>query len=371
MRTGYDAKRAFHNLSGLGNYSRNIITLMSRYYPSDEYYLYTPGIRENTGQFLPSGAILRTPETFLSKKFGSVWRSVCLAKSLQKDRIDIYHGLSNELPLKIKGTGVRSVVTIHDLIFIRFPELYNRIDRNIYRRKVNYAVRTADRTIAISEQTKRDIIEFTNIKPEKISVIYQSVDPAFGKKSDSRHLSSIRDRYNLPADFMLYVGTIEKRKNLLNVVRAMVEGRVDLPLVVIGRETEYASEVHAYIRKHDVRNVLFLKNVPSDDLPSIYQLAILFVYPSSYEGFGIPVLEAITSGIPVIAGKGSCLEETGGPDSVYVDPLDIGELSVQIKRLAGDEHLRRTMVEKGKRFAEQFSGENTTRKLHELYESLI
>ena len=174
MRIGYDAKRAFHNLSGLGNYSRNIITLMSRFYPANEYYLYTPGIRENTGQFLPSGAILRTPETFLSKKFGSVWRSVCLAKWLQKDRIDIYHGLSNELPLNIKGTGVRSVVTIHDLIFIRFPELYNRIDRNIYRQKVNYAVRIADRTIAISEQTKRDIVEFTNIKPEKVSVIYQS-----------------------------------------------------------------------------------------------------------------------------------------------------------------------------------------------------
>ncbi len=154
------------------------------------------------------------------------------------------------------------------------------------------------------------------------------------------------------------------------MVRAIHEGGIGLPLVVIGRETEYAAEVRTYIARHGMTGVIFLKNIPNRDLPVIYQLALLFLYPSSFEGFGLPVLEAISSGVPVIAGKGSCLEETGGPDSVYVDPLNIEELSLQIKKLAGDEQLRMRMVEKGKTFAGQFSEERTTRKLVELYESL-
>ncbi len=183
MRIGYDAKRAYYNFSGLGNYSRNIIQLMCRYYPANDYYLYTPGIREGTGDFPPEGVTLRTPSTIFTKKFTSLWRTAGLSKELAGDRLDLYHGLSNELPLNIARTGIRSVVTIHDLIFIRFPGLYPRIDRGIYKQKLRYAVKTADRIIAISEQTRRDLMEYAGASAAKISVVYQSCNPAFREKA--------------------------------------------------------------------------------------------------------------------------------------------------------------------------------------------
>ncbi len=371
MRIGYDAKRAFHNFSGLGNYSRNVISLMSSHYPANDYLLYTPSPRQDVPLFLPEQAVIRTPENLFSRTFSSYWRSVLLAGIAAKDRLDIFHGLSNELPVRISGTGIRSVVTIHDLIFMRFPELYHRIDRTIYRQKINHAVKVADRIIAASEQTKRDIIRYTQTKPEKISVVYQSCDPAFRAPPGETVLTGTRKKYRLPDNYILYVGTIEKRKNLLNLVMALRKSGSDLPLIVIGRETDYAARVHAYIEKHQMTNISFLQNVPSTDLPALYAMAMIFVYPSSFEGFGIPVLEAITSGVPVIAGKGHCLEETGGPGSVYVDPGDITALAGAIIELAGNEEQRKRMAAEGRRFSEQFSEENTTRELNKVYESVV
>ncbi|HYW95208.1 MAG TPA: glycosyltransferase family 1 protein [Bacteroidales bacterium] len=371
MRTGFDAKRAFYNFSGLGNYSRNIISLLNRFYPDDDQVLYTPGTGEVRPGFPPPGACVKIPQGFLANTFKSYWRSVGLTKQLENDGIEIYHGLSNELPAGIQHQKVASVVTVHDLIFIRFPELYHRIDRNIYRKKITHALKSASRIVAISEQTKRDIIEYTGTPATKINVVYQSCNPSFIPESSPHIREAVKLKYDLPDTYLLYVGTIEKRKNLLTIVRALHQGRIGLPLVVIGRETSYAALVHDYITKYQVPGIRFLKNVPNTDLPPIYQQAMLFIYPSSFEGFGIPVLEALNSGVPVIAGKGSCLEETGGPHSVYVDPLDTDNMAHEIKRLSGDEPLRRKMVEKGKQFAVQFSEENTTRTLHELYESLL
>ena len=340
-------------------------------YPSHSYFLYAPRVRDDVEKFPPDPIQVRTPQSLFDRKFRSYWRTAKISGLIRGDRLDIYHGLSNELPLKISGTGVHSVVTIHDLIFIRFPELYHRIDRNIYRLKLNYAVRSAEMIIAISEQTKRDIVEFTGTAPEKISVVYQSCNPAFGIDLSLPDKRDVLKKYGLPENYILYVGTIEKRKNLLSIVEALHDYPIDIPLIVIGREKEYAAEVRSYIEKHRMKNITFLKNVPSSDLPAIYQQAMLFVYPSSFEGFGIPVLEAISSGVPVIAGRGSCLEETGGPASVYVDPLDTENLGYEIDRIAGDENLRLKMTEAGRQFAKQFSEEMTTEKLNRIYESLI
>jgi glycosyltransferase involved in cell wall biosynthesis len=371
MKIGYDAKRAFLNFSGLGNYSRNIISLVSRYYPSDEIRLYTPRTGRIIPDFPPEASIVHQPRSFWARRFPSLWRTAGLTADLKKDKTDIFHGLSNELPLNIEKSGIRSVVTIHDLIFIRYPELYNRIDRNIYVKKLKYAVKAADRIIAASEQTKKDIIEFTGADNKKISVVYQSCDPSFLTRPDDSVLNAVRTKYNLPEQFMLYVGTIEKRKNLLSVLMAMHEMNIGKPLVVIGKETAYASEVYEFIRKNRIENIHFLKGIPSGELPAIFRLAVLFVYPSSFEGFGIPVLEALNSEVPVIAGMGSCLEETGGPLSIYIDPADTRKLGKEILRVLNDESLRMRMINAGLKHAENFTGELTTRKLHELYESLL
>ena len=160
MKIAYDAKRAFRNYSGLGNYSRTVINAMSKYFPENQYCLYTPRTGYNYNDFPPKDAKIISPEKMLDKKFSSYWRSYKIHLSLLQEKIDIYHGLSHELPVHIKKSGAKSIVTIHDLIFFRYPELYKRIDRSIYKKKYKHAVNVADKILAISQQTKRDITSF-------------------------------------------------------------------------------------------------------------------------------------------------------------------------------------------------------------------
>jgi glycosyltransferase involved in cell wall biosynthesis len=202
-------------------------------------------------------------------------------------------------------------------------------------------------------------------------VAYQSCNQAYLIKADENKKLEVKAKYSLPKKYLLYVGTIEERKNLLTIVKALHEGRIDIPLLVIGRETPYASEVKSYIENKRMKNIHFLKNIPNEDLPVIYQMSEIFIYPSSFEGFGIPVLEALNSGVPVIAGKGSCLEETGGESSVYINPLDSGELAESIVRIVNSPDLRNKMISAGYIHAEKFSQENTINELNKVYEALI
>jgi glycosyltransferase involved in cell wall biosynthesis len=371
MRIGFDAKRAFYNYAGLGNYSRNIISQLVRYFPDNEYILYSPGKKFFNDSFPPADIQTISPKKFLHKKLPSYWRSFHLSQQINKDQINVYHGLSNELPSKINQFKGKSVVSIHDLIFIHYPELYKKIDRNIYHKKFSYAAEKADRVIAISQQTKTDLINLFNTREEKIEVVYQSCNPAFSIQKTDIELHEIRNTYNLPKEFILYVGTIEKRKNLLKLVQALHKGNISIPLVAVGKETEYTKLVHQYIAKNNLKNIQFFSFVPNSDLPGLYQLANLFIYPSSYEGFGIPILEALNSGVPVIAGKGSCLEETGGPNSLYINPYDLEAFSHAIKTALEDNDLRKKMIGKGKEFALNFTENKTSQNLFRVYESLL
>ncbi len=185
MRIGFDAKRAFSNNTGLGNYSRDAIRVLSIFYTDNKYFLYTPKAKENNRlTFLndSTNTFVRTPQSLLNKALKSYWRSKSIVRDLFTNKIDIYHGLSHELPIGIEKTNIKTVVTIHDLIFKRFPRNYRSIDRKTYDIKYKYAVKHADLTIAISEQTKQDIVEFYKINPENIKVIYQSCHENFRKE---------------------------------------------------------------------------------------------------------------------------------------------------------------------------------------------
>ncbi len=371
MRIGYDAKRAFKNFSGLGNYSRTLITQMKIHFPENEYFLYTsripgPGLKDLTENAPP-----RYPQSTLGKSIPSLWRSYGISQDIQQDKIDVYHGLSNELPLGIGKTGAKSVVTVHDLIFLRFPELYKPVDRFLYRKKLEYCVENADHIIATSEQTRNDLLDFVAADQYKISVVYQPCNPIFKNRPEEGDKEKIRQTYNLPSSYLLYVGTIEKRKNLLSIIRALHEENIQIPLVVVGKETAYAKKVHQYIEEKGVKNILFLKNVPNQHLPVLYHMAKIFIYPSEFEGFGIPVLEAVTSGVPVIAGKGSCLEETGGVGSRYIDPEDIESIGDTIRELLDNPDVRENMIEKGLQHAEHFNGKTIAQQLNYIYDSLL
>jgi|TARA_B110000977_G_scaffold58567_1_gene79627 glycosyltransferase involved in cell wall biosynthesis len=374
MKIGFDAKRFFLNSTGLGNYSRDLVRGVLEEEKDNDYFLYTTGGEiDLKTKFLKNHSNIKivTP-TGIYKKMKSYWRSVRLEKQLLKDGVEVFHGLSHEIPKKNKLSKIKYVVTIHDLIFLRFPENYNRIDREIYKKKVEYACTTADKIIAISEQTKRDLMEFLKVPSHKIEVIYQSCAASFHHISDYRYRHLVQKKYNLPENYILYVGTIEKRKNLATLVEAIGKSNTQLPLVAIGKQTDYTKEVMDMIDKYKLGNqVALLQNVTFLDLPSIYQSANLFVYPSLFEGFGIPVLEALYSKTPVIAATGSCLEEAGGPNSIYVDPKNSDELAQQIDRVIENGELQLEMKEKGFEYAQNFNSQKQAKAVLEVYEKLV
>jgi glycosyltransferase involved in cell wall biosynthesis len=370
MKIGYDAKRLFLNNTGLGNYSRWLVKNMAQNYPDNEYFLYTPKVKANNRlSFLNNYSSIKTV-TPKSKLFTSWWRSKGVVNDLLHDRINIYHGLSHELPTGIKQSGIKTVVTVHDLIFMRLPDSFGWINRRIYTAKVSYACKIADKIIAISQKTKDDLVELLNVDAGKIEVIYQGIDPIFNSPQSAAQKEAVIVKYNLPGKFLLSVGTIETRKNLLLIAKALTH--IDnIPLVVVGRPTKYLNEVKQFLTDRKLTGrVIFLHDVTFNELPAFYQLASIFIYPSRYEGFGLPVLEAISSGTPVIAATGSCLEEAGGPDSLYVDPDDENDLAQKINRIFADENLRQIMIAGGKQHAARFENIKLTAQLMQLYNNI-
>jgi glycosyltransferase involved in cell wall biosynthesis len=371
MIIGFDAKRAFYNSSGLGNYSRTIINTLASQHSEHQYLLYTPGNPDRIGFNPPANTILRYPESFYDKFFKSYWRSFGIIKQLHKDNLNLFHGLSNELPKNIANTRIKSVVTIHDLIFKRYPELYKPVDRQIYDIKSRYSCGTSDKIIAISKQTKQDILEFYNINETKVEVIYQSCNPIFYNALDDEAKSIIAKKHKLPESFILSLGTIEERKNLLNIVKAMNIGQIDIPLIVIGRHTDYIHQVKAYISENNLEELVFFHHhIPTEDLPAIYQLASLFIYPSVFEGFGLPILESLNSGTPVITSKSGCFPEAGGKFSSYVDPFNPEEIAEAIVKILSDSILASKMTKEGKIHALNFREELIADKLIKIYQSL-
>jgi len=369
MKIGYDGKRAANNLTGLGNYSRSLIEHLAHQFPLNQYLVYSPKVKQakQIDTFFEKENI----ELKLPQNGGFLWRSLNILKDLARDEIQIYHGLSHEIPFAIQHTRIKSIVTIHDLIFLRFPQYYKFIDRKLYEWKSKSACKRANKIIAISEKTKADIIDLYGIHPKKIEVIYQSCDDSFKTPLPKETLSRIKAAYKLPEKYILNVGTIEERKNLKLAVQALKEISEDFKLVVIGKQTAYFKTVEKEIDKLGLKNrIIFLKDIPFADLPGIYQMANIFVYPSFYEGFGIPIIEALYSGVPVVAATGSCLEEAGGPNSLYISPNDAKGLAVAMNKIIENPQLQKEMKEKGLEFVQKFNSHIVTQQLMDCYLSL-
>ena len=334
--------------------------------------MYTPKVRTNFHpDFLHdlNNTEIRLPAAATSKIF---WRSKGIIQDLKRDQIQLYHGLSQELPLGIKKSGIKTVVTIHDLIYLKYPSYFNLIDRNIYEWKARNACKNADLVIAVSEQTKADLIHYFHLPPQKIKVVYQGCDQVFRQQRNEGVKEALRAKYQIPEKFILNVGTVETRKNLLVIAKALKNIPNEVSLVVVGRQTNYAEIVKKYLVKEALQSrVLFLTDVSFEDLPAIYQLAKVFVYPSCYEGFGIPIVEALCSGTPVIAATGSCLEEAGGPNSIYIDPDDDASFARQINLILQNESLQIEIKTKGLQYAEQFQEKNIAQNLMNVYQQAL
>lgn len=368
MRIGFDAKRAFTNKTGLGNYSRFILDSLLHYEQNDEYRAYTPKNKLKLFSDFPENLVCQ-PESFLNKKLSAYWRYSTITNQLRKNQIDVFHGLSNEIPQGLAKANIASVVTIHDLIFEKLPSHFKAIDRAIYRHKFKSACKRADAIVAISEQTKHDLMDIYQVEREKIKVIYQDCNPVFKIDVETQKRLEIRKLYRINGPYILCVGTIEERKNQLRLTQAFAQIKnKDFKLILIGRSTHYTQEIRSFITANKMEDkVLILENVPTEHLPALYQEAEIFAYISIYEGFGIPILEALNSGTPVIAAKGSCLEEAGGPGGLYADPYDIEEVSAQLQKLIDDSELRQSLVKLGKLHMEKFTGPRVASQLSALY----
>jgi len=370
MKIAFDAKRAFYNNTGLGNYSRNTIRQLSTYYPQNEYLLYTPSTSKSIKFERALNTKIITPFSFTGKLFKSYWRSYLINSQINYEKPDIYHGLSNELPYGINGQKrTKAIVTIHDLIFKRFPTLYKAADRKIYDRKFKYAAEVADTVIAVSQQTANDLQEFYKINSEKIRVVYQGCNPVFYNMVDDKTKSEIKNKFNLPSEFILYIGTIEERKNLLRIVKAICDNNIKMSLVVIGRKTKYFEIVNEFILNNKLeKQIIFIENLLNTELPTFYQLAKAFVYPSIFEGFGIPILEALASGTPVITSEGSCFGEAAGSNSLFVNPNIVESIADGINKVLESKELRVNMIIEGRKHALKFTEDKVAKNLMKVYE---
>lgn len=382
IKIGFDAKRAYHNGTGLGHYSRTLIRSLAEYYPENEYYLFNPKPSSLFSIKAPQVHEQR-PEGWWDKLFPSLWRSSGVRKDLKKKGIQLYHGLSHEIPMGIEFTGIPSVVTMHDLIHERYPEQYNKLDVEIYSRKFRHACSHATRIIAISEQTKRDIMDFYGTPKEKIRVCYQSCNEGFTQTVSEAEKQRVKQLYQLPDRFFLYVGSLIERKNLLSIARALplLQKEAALPLVVIGEGESYKEKVKAFLAGAGLtRQVIFMSENPTartapgyrtaSDFPAIYQQATAMIYPSSFEGFGIPVLETLWSRIPVITSNVSCLPEAGGPGAFYVDPLSPEQIAAAMTRILTDSTAVQQSIATGYLHAQKFTRKACAEKVMELYREI-
>jgi glycosyltransferase involved in cell wall biosynthesis len=297
-----------------------------------------------------------------------------MTTDLQGNKVGIYHGISNELPFNIHRTRIKTVVTIHDLIFLKHTEQYPWIDRQIYKAKTKYAAKHADAIIAVSRETKQDLIEIYRVPEKKINVIYPSVDEKFYDKVSEEAKATVMRKYKLPAKYILNVSSFFPRKNQIKLIEAFerIKDKIEEDLVLIGSSGTILSDIRRILSEKKLEDRVHINTVVSnDDLPVIYQSAGVFVFPSLFEGFGAPVLEALFSRTPVIASRGGAIEEAAGRDALFIDPNNAEDIAHKILLVLKDETLRKRMTDAGYLHAQTMTDRVFAEKTMEVYKSIL
>ncbi len=362
MIIGFDGKRAIENNTGLGNYSRLLAEVLADKYPDNTYLLYAPRLKQNARLLRlmeHRNVDIVTPDSFFGKHFGSVWRSKGITTALNRDKVDLYHGLSGELPFNIGNFSGPTVLTIHDVIFRRFPECYKAFDRKIYDYKFGKSALKATRVIAISEQTKRDVMEFYGVTEEKIDIVYQGCHAQFHRIPTQEEIAAVKKKYELDKPYIISVGTVETRKNQALAIRGLRGLPQEFQLVIVGRRTDYAKTLDEYIASNSLRSrVKFIEHAAFADLPALYAGAFCSSYTSRYEGFGIPVIESLSVATPVVVATGSCLEEAAGPSIPAVAPDDVEEWINTLTEMINYPDYRAKIAKEGAEYVKRFNDDN-------------
>jgi glycosyltransferase involved in cell wall biosynthesis len=364
MRIGFDAKRIFHNHTGLGNYGRNLVTGLETWYPEHDYLLFTPPNADVP--FHPARARVIYPDLALS----GVWRSYSIIRQLVLEKVDIYHGLSNEMPFSLAGGNIKVAVSIHDIIFRKYPKAYAFPDRLVYERKTRFALRHADIIITSSQATANDLLETYHVDKHKLRVLYPAIESLFYKQ-EAVNLNL--PATGIPDEFLLFVGTGNDRKNLKVLVDAYLTlpEKERIPVMVVGGKSKYRTYMEAYIEQKKLTAFfIFAGACSNESLKVLYKRATALIYPSLYEGYGMPVAEALVCGCPVIASHASSIPEAGGDAALYFHPEDPEELVQQIQKLRSNPELRESMIEKGHHHQHVFDPKRLTDTLMGIYKEL-
>ncbi len=372
LRVGFDAKRVFQNFTGLGNYSRTLLLDLSKHKPALSLNLFAPKKieRERTAAFLNDPFNCHFPNTI----FKSSWRSKGMVKDLLREKIDVYHGLSHEIPLGIEKTNIPSVVSMHDLIIKADPKQFNWVDRKIYQAKFKSSCKRATKIVAISESTKKDLIKHFSIAAEKIEVIYQTCHDQFKTLSDSTLTKQFLATNNLPNEYLLYVGSAIQRKNLLGLVQAysQLPTEIQIPLLVVCGESAYKDKVQALIEKLRLADkVIFLNDFQFSNLPYLYRGASLLCYPSLYEGFGLPIIESLFQKTAVLTGNNSSLPEASGPGAILIDAKQEEDILRGLTMLLESADLRSKLANLGFDYVQKFNSKVICNQWQTLYQGLV
>ncbi|MHB1055754.1 MAG: glycosyltransferase family 4 protein, partial [Thermoleophilia bacterium] len=304
-----------------------------------------------------------------SPRKGMLWEQTLLVRMARRAGIDILFSPANVAPLL---PGVPSVVTIHDLAFLLFPEYFSRTFALYYRTLIPKVVRQATAVITDSESTRADLESRLGVPGEKITVIPLGVSPAFRRTISRKERDDVRQRYSLPEKYLLSISSLEPRKNLKGVLAAfrLLPGEItrEHRLVIVGAGNRVFADpgLGALLRQMPPGSVVTPGYVPDEDLPVIYRMATALVYPSFYEGFGLPVLEAMAASTPVITSNCSSLPEVAGRAAVVVDPDSVEELAAAMTLLTTDSGTRNLLVERGKIRAAGFTWEKTASRTLEV-----
>jgi len=363
MRIAIDANPMFLTRSGIGNYTYHLICQLIRADQANEYYLYNTATKDQELGGLKLG---ENVQVVCFPRMLSWWRA-------RQDQIDVYHGTSYQLWTQGK---VGSVVTMHDLALVRFPEFSKRLLGErwpIY--KTRKTLERATRVIAVSHHTANDIREFYGIPAEKVRVIYHGVGEEFYSPCDPEARRAVIAKYQIPLEnYILYVGGSDPRKNLARLLEAfslLLKKMGPLILVVTGG-MDRGGEVYQKISRLGLeKHVVLTGHLPPQDLRYLYSAARLFVYPSLYEGFGIPILEAMASGIPVVTSNTSSLPEVSGNAALLVDPYDVQAMSRGMQKVLDDPRFASLLRAKGLERVKEFSWEKAARQTLKVYQECL
>jgi len=372
MRIMIDARMG-HTRVGMGVYVRGLLDGLAKIDKENDYYVIINKDREEN--FVPiqnNFHKIYTNITYSNYLLRDFWEHLYLPLKLHKTKIDVYHGPNYVLPILGKG---RMVLTIYDMISFATSGWYKPISRFRVQRLLKISAKKADKIITGSENSKRDIINILGLPDEKVKVIYIGIDNTYKPISDHHKLDTVKKRYNITGSFIMHVGSLNPRKNIPRLIEAYsklpAEILKEYQLVIAGKRSWKADEIFAKAKQLGLGDrVTFTGFVEDADLPLLMNAAALLAFPSLYEGFGIPPLEAMACGTPVIASNTSSIPEVVGEAALLFDPYNVEEMADVMYRALTDKQLRNELRKKGFQRVKQFSWEKAARETLSVYEEV-